>query len=108
MRIENLCRECGFRAHYRGYRQLIDCIQIALDDEERLMYVTGICYEVSLKYNVSTSGVERNIRTLIKKSWEEDEGKLLGKVLETKIDQKPTASKLIEMFVYYLKHHKEK
>ena len=105
MSVEDLCKFCGFRRYYRGYRQLIDCVSAVLEDESHLLYVTGLYYEVGLKYCVSPSGIERNIRTLIKRAWEHGDKEALEKITGQPLRERPTSSALIEMFAYYLKEN---
>ncbi len=102
MKLEQAMQYCKFSRRYRGYRELIDCVKIALDEEERLLYVTGIYYEVGTKHHISPSGVERNIRTLVDHAWKNGAKEALEELSGGKIYDKPSVSEVIEILVCYM------
>lgn len=103
MNIEEVMRFCRFSRCYHGYKELIECVQLAFEKEERLLYVTGIYQEVAKKHHISASGVERNIRTMIRYAWKNGGREPLEKISGGKLYEKPTVSDVMEILVCYLK-----
>ena len=56
---------------YKGYSYLEDAIQLCREHSEYLTQITKVVYpELAKKYHVTPWSVERNIRTIIDKSWQ--------------------------------------
>ena len=53
MKIERTLLYCRFSRRYLGFREFQECVRIALEDEERLLYVGAIYQEVGEKFGVS-------------------------------------------------------
>lgn len=108
MKVERVLMYCKFSRRYQGYRELKECISIALEDEDRLLYVGGIYYEVAQKHQITASGVERNIRTVLNHAWENGGQKSLEKLSGGTFYEKPSASELIEILVCSIKEQSPK
>lgn len=106
--IEKTLLYCRFSMRYQGYRELRECIKIAVEKEERLMYVGGIYQEVAEKYHISASGVERNIRTVLNRAWENGSKEPLEELAGGKLYERPSVSEVIEMLACYLKEQEKK
>ena len=107
MRVERILLYCKFSRRYQGYAQLRECVRIALEEEDKLTYISGIYYEVGKKYHVSASCVERNIRTVITYVWGHGGKAPLEEISGGKLYQRPTAGEVIDIMVCYLKDHGE-
>jgi len=103
MDLDRLMLYCRLSRRYTGYLELQECLKIALEDEERLLYVTGIYREVGEKFYGSAGRIERNIRTLLNYSWKNGGKEPLEKIFGRKLDSKPRVGEVIEGFVCYLK-----
>ena len=108
MKVECVLMYCKFSRRYQGYHELKECISIALEDEERLLYVGGIYCEVALKHRISASGVERNIRTVLNHAWRNGGRKSLEALSGGIFYEKPSASELIEVLVCSIKEQTPK
>lgn len=104
MNVEQVLLNCRFSKRYEGYRELKDCVEMALEEEERLLYVSRIYYDVGKKHHISASGVERNIRTLLSHVWKNGGQEALEELSGGKLYEKPTVSELIEILVCHMKH----
>ncbi len=102
MKLEQALQYCKFSRRYKGYRELLDCVKIAMEEEDRLLYVSGIYCEVAKQYQISPSGVERNIRTLVDHAWKNGAKESLESLSGGKMYEKPSVSEVIEIFVCYM------
>lgn len=105
MDVEKILRHCRFSKCYHGFSALKECVLIALEDEERLLYVTDIYNEVAKKLHLSGSGVERNIRTIIGRAWQNGGRERIEALAGGKFYERPTVSEVIELLVCYIKEH---
>ena len=101
--MERIFKQCRISKRYRGYRQLQACVRIAMEDESQLLYVTGIYKVVGREFHTSPSGIERNIRTVIKCIWNSKQKSFLDELAGMKLEEQPTSGELIEILVCYLK-----
>lgn len=102
MHIERVLLHCRFSRRYHGYRELMECVKLACEKEERLLYVTGIYSEVGEMFSLSASGVERNIRTMVEYAWKNGGKEQMENLSGGILYEKPTVSEVIEMLVCYL------
>ena len=105
-RALQLLRQIGMRSIYSGYNYLVCSVSLVLEDEAYLKNVTSNLYAiVGKQYGVSNSCVEAALRTLITNYWNQNEDKILSKLLGYPLFDKPTASELISLLADYLKDH---
>lgn len=107
MDVEKLLRYCRFSKCYHGFLALKECVLIALEDEERLLYVTDIYNEAARKFRLSRSGVERNIRTALSHAWQNGGRERMEALAGGKFFEKPSVSEVIELLVCYIKEHQD-
>lgn len=75
--INNALRRLGITANYRGHRQLAIAVQLVLEDEDRLYAVQQEIYRPVAEIVQSNPGsVERNIRTVIARVWNQNRAQL--------------------------------
>ena len=56
----------GIHGTYKGYRYLVFALELALSDENQLLYVTKNLYpSVARRYHTTPSCVDRDLRTVI-------------------------------------------
>lgn len=65
MNTDQLLKYCRFSKRYQGYCMLQECVEIVLEDEDYLLHLTDIYKKAAEKFDVSWSGLERDIRTSI-------------------------------------------
>jgi len=89
----------GITMRYKGYRQTIFAVEIALADPERLILVSKRLYpEVGRRFGVSWRVAERNIRTVVDVVWAlNPEG--LSRIAGCELRRKPTTSDFISIMV---------
>lgn len=96
--LENVFKNLGIALNLKGSLYLKEAIKITLEDEASIKKMTTKVYpEIAKKYDTNANSVERCIRHLIQKLWEEKETevyKLLG-YKGTKKDKKPSNSMLV-------------
>ena len=69
--IQDTLRELGIGKNYISQKRTVVVIQLALEDEDRLLRVKkGIYIPAAEQCNCTWSAVERNIRTVVEKAWE--------------------------------------
>ena len=105
MNLEQLLEQCGFLPKYQGFCALHECILVALEEKDNILYLTGIYQTVAKKLNISRISVERNIRTGIQYSWNHGGKEELEKIAGRTLHKKPCIGDLIDMFVFYIEMH---
>ena len=100
--IEDTLRELGIGKNYISQKRTVVVIQLALEDEDRLLRVKkGIYIPAAEQCNCTWSAVERNIRTVVEKAWEVNRDGLI-KMAGDPMSGPPTASEFIEIMVYHI------
>lgn len=107
MNMEQLFRKCKFSKRYLGYQALQECVLITLEDEEALLFMTGIYMDAAKRCHTSWKQVERNIRTMLDCSWKAGGKETLEQISGGVLYAKPSVGEVIEIFTYYLKEHPE-
>ena len=107
MSLEQLLRQCRFPKRYKGYYALKKCLQITLEDEESLLYMTGIYERAGKECNSSWRQVERNIRNLLEYSWRNGGRKALERISGCVLYARPTVGEMLEALTCYIKEHPE-
>ena len=105
MDMEQLLRQCKFSKRYQGYQAFLECLYIALENEDSLLYITGIYMDVGQKSHVSWKRVERNIRTMLDYSWRTGGKEQLESLSGGALYEKPTTGEVLEILTCYIKKH---
>ena len=70
-KVEQMLYSIGLTPNYKGYQQLTQALQIAVEEPEALEAVTKWLYPaVARKCGTNWKTVERNIRTMIGIAWQ--------------------------------------
>lgn len=97
--ISFLVRNLGVPAHIKGCRYMKYAILMAMEDSNRVNYITKLLYpEIAKKCRTTTSSVERAIRHAIDIIWIRGNQELLGEIFGTFVmegQERPTNSKFI-------------
>ncbi len=92
----------GISKCYKGYRQLFLAVELALNDESRLLSVTENIYApVSDMCSCDCCNIERNIRTVAQHAWKVNAEKLTEMAGYT-LFSSPSVSELISILVTYV------
>lgn len=103
-RIQKFFLDLGITPNLKGYGYLKEGVKMSLEDISLLSSITKKLYvDVASRYDTTSSGVERSIRHVIEKTWKQDNGKTVKKILNYKGVKKPTNSQFIAIFVEKIK-----
>ena len=97
-----LIRQFNITSKYRGYYLIIDAIEIAYKNQHQCLHITKDIYPIiARKHNISSRSVEKNIRTIVEKCWENNR-ELMQEVAGCKLTCCPTNSEFIDYVSYYI------
>ena len=102
MDIDKILVKCRFSKRYMGYRELKEGVRIVVEDENELLRLTGIYQKVAERFSVSKESVERNMRTVINRSWDNGGREPLEKLCGGKLYDKPSNGEVLEIISYYI------
>ena len=92
----------GIYPHYHGHRQSLLAIELALEDENRLLDMTKQIYWVVAKAcSCDRPCVERNIRTAIRIAWDTNPSRLC-ELAGRQFNAPPTVSDFISILTAYI------
>ena len=94
--VRKIIRYFHINSKYKGYPLIIDAINIYIDNYGECIKITKDIYPIlSMKYNVSASSIERNIRTVVEACWDNDK-QTVEAVLGYKTMKCPSNSEFID------------
>ena len=100
--IQDTLRELGIGKNYISQKRTVAAIQLALEDEDRLLRVKkGIYIPAAEICNCTWNAVERNIRMVVEKAWKVNRDGLVH-MAGYPLSEPPTASEFVEIMVYHL------
>ena len=103
--LNKTIQSLGIIKRYKGYKQLMMSVELALDDEERLMYITENIYNpVADMCCCNRHNIERNIRTVARKAWKYNSNRLT-EIAGYDIVATPSVSELISILVTYVERN---
>ena len=107
-KIENILRALGISRRYLGYDFIFPAVKYALEDPKRLQCVSKELWPlVAPEVGTTPYCVERNIRTVSRKAWENNRP-LLEKLAGHKLPVAPSTIDLIDIFAQALERHYDK
>ena len=99
--VTDMIHEIGVPAHIKGYQYLRDAIQMSVNDMDMLGAITKPLYPtIALKYQTTSSRVERAIRHAIEVAWNRGRMETLDALFGYTINTgkgKPTNSEFIAL-----------
>ena len=100
--IQDTLRELGIGKNYIPQKRTVVAIQLALENEDRLLRVKkGIYIPAAERCNCTWNAVERNIRMVVEKAWKVNRDGLV-KMAGYPMSDPPTASEFIEIMAYHI------
>ena len=70
--LKELLRILHISKAYDGYPLLVTAVELAMEDEDRLLRVTKLLYpEIARRHGTSTVCVQKNLRKVIAVCWEQ-------------------------------------
>lgn len=101
--VQNLLYAMGVNELYFGFEQTGVAVELLLSDPELVHNVTQWLYpDVGLQCNTSGTNVEKNIRTVINKIWNENRDQM-EQLAGRGLVRKPTARQFILLLAHQLK-----
>ncbi len=95
-------RYMGVTRTYIGYSLVVTCCVLINDDETRLQCVKRNLYpEVAKICNCRDGNIERNIRTLINRIWEDHPDRLI-EISQCELTYQPSVSEFLDYLVTYI------
>lgn len=92
----------GISPHYHGHKQSMLAIQLALEDEDRLLDIVKQIYQpVGNACSCDYTCVERNIRTAVRVAWEANPIRLC-ELARRQLKDPPTVSEFISILAAYI------
>lgn len=102
--IRAIFRSLGVGRSYQGYEYVVYGLQLVLEDETRLKYITKSLYpDIAKKYHTSWGCVERNIRTVVDVVWREENEACLLEICGGRKIEKPKNGCFFELMSEYVK-----
>lgn len=103
--IRDTLRELGVGGNYIAQQRTVVAIELALEDEDRLLHVTKDIYlPVAQLCGCKWTAVERNIRTVVQRVWRMNPDGLV-QMAGYPLSEPPTASDFIEIVAHYLRRN---
>ena len=98
----------GIHSTHRGFWYLQYALHLCLENEDYLLSVYKLLYaDVSEKFEVSRSSVERCIRTAVSHCYYYGNREYLHEIARYPLTSKPTNSEFIDILYSYLKFTEE-
>ena len=105
--VSSMLHNLGIPSHVKGYKYIREGIMLLYSSEDSMHLITKEIYpEIALKYNTTSSRVERAIRHAIEISWIRGDLKLMENIFGNSIDferSRPTNSEFLTTIADRLK-----
>lgn len=106
--IYALLHELGISAKYKGYYHMALAVELAMEDEKRLEYVTKRLYpDVARAFGTTPNCVERDLRTAVSVSWRKGGQAALERMSGCPLNERPATAEFVDILVNYLLRRKE-
>lgn len=94
----------GIHATYKGYHFLVMVLELTLEDDDRLLYVTKNLYPtVAHHYHTTIECVDRNLLTVVRNCWNSDQRNLLQNIASYPLKSCPTVTEFIDILHWHLR-----
>lgn len=106
-KIMNIMKELGITANLKGYNYLVEAVICVYQDSSYMEFVTKRLYpDIAKKFNTTSSKVERAIRHVITRSFNNGDVDVINKYFSySYIKGSATNSEAIATLVEYIKIH---
>lgn len=102
--VKELPLKLGIHSTYKGYRFLVASLELALEDENNLLFITkNIFPVVANKYHTNSNCIERDIRTVIHACWNSPCREVLQSMTPYPLQKPPTVGEFIDILYWYIK-----
>lgn len=98
MKAKEFIQYLGIPGRYYGQRYLIRCVELVLEDENRLLKVTKLLYPaVADEFGATSAQVQKDIRTVISVFWDGPGRKRLEELIGYELAWKPAPNEMIDL-----------
>ena len=102
-RTTKLLNRLGVTANYRGYYYVSSAVELCVEKEERLLFITKWLYpEVAKRYQTNWKAVERSMRTAGGIMWRENQP-LLEELACRKLKRQPRTAQMLAILAAAVK-----
>ncbi|NCB92661.1 MAG: hypothetical protein EOM40_08865 [Clostridia bacterium] len=106
--IQELPLTLGIHSTYKGYHYLVTSLDLALEDENHLLFFTKNIFPlVAKKYHTSISCVERDLRTVILICWNSCCRNVLQDITPYPLEKPPTVGEFLDILYWQIYHIQE-
>lgn len=93
----------GINKKYQGFHYIIYGIELCVQDENCLNYITKDLYQdIAIKYHTSWECVERDIRTVVDIIWNYGNRELIFEINGSRFTDKPVNAKFFKILTKYV------
>ena len=102
--IKCLLRSIGCYSCYNGFEYLTDLILLTLQEykHNKPIKINRAIYDIACKYDIKSSTIEADIRSIIRRSWIRSNGKSWEKITNIEINNTPTIKESVYLICEYL------
>ncbi|MCI7274998.1 MAG: sporulation initiation factor Spo0A C-terminal domain-containing protein [Lachnospiraceae bacterium] len=102
--LESFLRSLGASQRYAGYDDILVCLELALQDENRLLHLQRQLYRPTAVFqHTNISSVKRNMDTLVWSCWRKRDPRVWDTISGCHLKSCPTLGEFLELSVCYLK-----
>ena len=95
--IRAMLNELGVTSNYSGYRQTVAAVLLAMEQPEALSLISKRIYpEVAKQFDSNWRSIERNIRTVLTRVWD-DNALQLSLLACAELTKRPTTAQFIRI-----------
>ena len=106
--IQEDLEKLGITPDYSGYKQCLRSVELAVEDEDRLLNVSKRLYpEVAESLDCKTARIERNIRTIIFHAWK-IAPRYLNEIARFPLDVPPSVTEFLSILTTHTLQKKKK
>lgn len=102
--LESFLRSLGASQRYAGYDDILVCLELALQDENRLLHLERQLYRPTAVFqHTNMTSVKRNMDTLMWSCWRKRDPNVWDNMCGCHMVSCPTLGEFLEICVCYLK-----
>ena len=106
-RTEQLLMKLGCLVYYKGFNYLKDIVDMACEDNSAIHNLSARVYpRIAMKYSATPAAIEHAIRTVIKRSWDDDPNRING-ISAWKLNAQPSVKDFLSIVIGHLKYFTE-
>ncbi len=106
--IKDILRSLSINCKYRGYQITVAACELLMEDESLLFNVSRDLYpKIAKRCGCSATAIERNIRTVVFRAWENNLVKLI-EIAGYNLQEPPTVTEFLGLLITYMQREELK